>query len=127
MSTYTKAQLATELNNSIGYITFTKRDGSIRHMVCTRNQKLYPVYIPKTKSTNEYDHLLLVQDLEKNAFRSFVIDNVIEVRFEKRAKGIYFDRRRNRYVVRKQVNGQRKYIGSAKTYVEAIELLKQKD
>ena len=123
MNIQTKDQLQAKLFSNIAYITFEKRDKSIRKMICTRQPNLYPTYIPKTKEQLEYDHLLVVWDLEACAFRSMVIDNIMEMRFEKKQKGIYFNKKTNRYIVRKQINGKRKYLGSATTYSQAMKLL----
>lgn len=56
-------------------VTFTKKDGSVRAMLCTQNPDLIPEV---TYSTNTGpDHLVCVWDLEKEAWRSFKKDSII--------------------------------------------------
>lgn len=57
-------------------VTFKKRDGSIRQMLCTTNPELIE---EKTfsKNSNPNTHVQSVWDLEKAAWRSFRWDSVI--------------------------------------------------
>ncbi len=42
------------------------------------------------------------------------------------ARGVYYDKRQNRYVAQVAVNGRPRYVGSAKTEAEALELFKER-
>jgi WYL_2, Sm-like SH3 beta-barrel fold len=64
-------------------VTFTKADGTERVMKCTLQEG---VVIPHEKTTDrvkeENPHNLAVWDMEKNAWRSFRLSNVKQVRFD---------------------------------------------
>jgi hypothetical protein len=77
------------LDNTIT-VTFTKKDGSIREMTCTlRNDILPEKEISESKITRKQsDTVIPVYDLEKNAWRSFSLKSVIEVRFNKNVEDI---------------------------------------
>lgn len=60
-------------------IKFKKKDGSERVMNCTLMSDIIPIYEKKTERTRpENDNVLAVWDLDKEAFRSFKVDSVIE-------------------------------------------------
>jgi len=68
------------LKENVVKVVFTKKDGSEREMLCTLNQKLLPPRedggdeeAPKTKNPDQIN----VWDLEKGAWRSFMIDSMI--------------------------------------------------
>lgn len=70
------------LRENVLKVTFTKKDGTERQMLCTLNQKLLPPRedgeeeeAPKAKNPDQIN----VWDLEKGAWRSFMIDTVIMV------------------------------------------------
>lgn len=71
--------------NHIVRVTFTKKDGSIRIMECTTNLYLVPLSKhPKNKEevgTKEENVPVIynVYDLERFAWRSFIIANVISI------------------------------------------------
>ncbi len=71
--------------NQIVKVTFTKKDGSIRVMECTTNLYIVPLsQHPKRKEATESQEEKIpvvynVYDLEKFAWRSFTIANVISV------------------------------------------------
>lgn len=59
-------------------VTFTKADGTERVLQCTLN----PEYIPVSESKNtrkSSDEVMVVYDIEKDAWRSFRKDSVIKV------------------------------------------------
>lgn len=66
-------------NNTTTTVTFKKKDGTIRKMRCTRNPSLIPEeFHPKNESV-ESASALRVFDLDKNEWRSFVLENVMSV------------------------------------------------
>lgn len=63
-------------------VTFKKKDGTIRIMRCTLDSKVIPRYERKTdreKKPNELN--ISVFDLERKAWRSFVVKNITSVEF----------------------------------------------
>ena len=67
-------------------VVFTKKDGSLRTMLCTKDIETIPeAFRPKVKTDSDKpakptpDHLVSAFDLEANGWRSFVVDNVISV------------------------------------------------
>jgi len=75
----TKEEIKDLLKRKIVNVKFKKKDGSERTMKCTLLSDLVPVYEKKTERTRpENEGALAVWDLEKEAFRSFKIDSVID-------------------------------------------------
>ena len=73
----TKEALIENLRSNILKIQFTKKDGSDRLMTCTLQEKLIPVYEKKTERVKAIsDEIIVVWDLEKQAFRSFKLDSI---------------------------------------------------
>jgi hypothetical protein len=75
----TKDALKDLLKRKTVKITFKKKDGTERVMNCTLHEEVVPVYEKKTervKKTN--DDVLAVWDLDKDAFRSFKLDSLID-------------------------------------------------
>lgn len=70
------------LSNNEGVVTFTKKDGSIRNMLCTRNFSVIPKEShPKGDTTrNVSESVVTAWDLEKNAWRSFRVECVTAFR-----------------------------------------------
>jgi hypothetical protein len=62
-------------------VTFTKVDGTIRVMNCSLNPTLLPVVTQVAESVKRTTSLnnIRVFDIEKQAWRSFKIENVISV------------------------------------------------
>lgn len=61
-------------------VKFYKVDGTLRTMQCTLN----PAWIPKvekesTKKKADSNHNVCVYDVEKNGWRSFNVDSVVEI------------------------------------------------
>lgn len=80
--TLTKAFLKDLLQTKNLNIKFKKKDGSERLMLCTLRREALPV-LSETEETSktkkqENEEVLAVWDLEKNAFRSFRLDSIIE-------------------------------------------------
>jgi hypothetical protein len=75
----TKEEIKDLLKRKIVNVKFKKKDGSERTMKCTLLSDLVPVYEKKTERTRpENEGALAVWDLEKEAFRSFKVDSVID-------------------------------------------------
>jgi hypothetical protein len=75
----TKDTLKDLLKKKVVNVKFKKKDGSERVMKCTLLSDLVPIYEKKTERTRpENEGTLAVWDLEKEAFRSFKIDSVID-------------------------------------------------
>ena len=76
----TKQNLKEILKNNVISISFTKVDGSKREMKCTLKEELLPeLQVSSSLSKKqENEHVLPVWDLEKNSFRSFRIDSVLD-------------------------------------------------
>ncbi len=72
---------------SVFVVTFTKKDMSIRNMICTQDFDYIPSeFQPKPKSEGEptrvlSDDVARVYDFEAKGWRSFPYDQVIEINF----------------------------------------------
>jgi hypothetical protein len=81
---HTRDEILTTLGGeSIAFVKFVKSNGEVRRMKCTRNPKHIPeTFAPKTetdtKPVKENLDTINVYDLEKNGWRSFRVDSVIE-------------------------------------------------
>ena len=74
-----KTDLKQLLKKNTVEIKFKKKDGSERVMNCTLISDVVPVYEKKTERVRpDNDNLLAVWDLDKEAFRSFKLDSVID-------------------------------------------------
>ena len=74
-----KTNLKELLKKKIVEVKFKKKDNSERLMTCTLRSEMVPIYEKKTNRTKpEKEDTLAVWDLDKQAFRSFNIDSVIE-------------------------------------------------
>jgi hypothetical protein len=77
----TKDALKDLLKRKVVKITFKKKDGTERVMKCTLQEDLVPIYEKKTERVKKQnDETLAVWDLEKDSFRSFKVDSVIDYR-----------------------------------------------
>jgi hypothetical protein len=70
------------LSEDVAIVTFTKKDGTVRDMVCTRKIDRIPVDAQPKGGTQRQENLEVVTayDLEKAAWRSFRVDAVTEVK-----------------------------------------------
>lgn len=57
-------------------VTFTKKDGTERIMKCTRSPDLIPEDQHPKNGTGDSDSTLRVFDLDKNEWRSFIVENI---------------------------------------------------
>jgi len=65
------------------YVSFTKKDGTLREMRCTLNEEIVPKYEKTTETERKKnDEVMAVFDLDKSEWRSFRLDSVKEVRFD---------------------------------------------
>lgn len=72
-----KADLAAILREQSAVVTFTKKDGTTRRMLCTLQEGVVVPHEKKTDRTVEpKDDVLPVWDLEANAWRSINIDSI---------------------------------------------------
>lgn len=77
--TTNKDTLKDLLKRKVVQITFKKKDGTERVMKCTLQEDLVPIYEKKTERVKKQnDETLAVWDLEKDSFRSFKVDSVID-------------------------------------------------
>ena len=65
-------------------VTFTKKDGTIRKMLCTLKKKYLPQIVEETQphlsipKALEANNLFVVWDLENKDWRSFKLDSILE-------------------------------------------------
>jgi hypothetical protein len=75
-----KEKLNKMLNSGLVLVEFTKKDNTVRKMICTTSLNLIPeTFLPK-KSDNiktEYNSQKRVFDTQANGWRSFLFENVI--------------------------------------------------
>lgn len=70
------------LRNEKVKITFTKKDGTEREMLCTlANDKIPSEHAPKNTGKSQSDEALAVFDLENDGWRSFRWDSVKKIEF----------------------------------------------
>lgn len=76
---FDRDQVMNVLGNGVARITFTKKDGSIREMTCTRDLSIIQEeHHPKGVKETPGD-ALPVFDLDLNEWRSFAWDSLTEV------------------------------------------------
>lgn len=69
-------------DNKSTVVTFKKKDGTIRKMKCTRNPSLIPEEHHPKNETKDAENTIRVFDLEKQEWRSFIVENVMGVDYE---------------------------------------------
>jgi hypothetical protein len=78
-----KDELKNLLKGTVLTVNFKKKDDSTRKMICTLNEEYLPdvteeiTDITKKRSKTESADAIAVWDLEKQAWRSFRIDSII--------------------------------------------------
>ncbi len=78
MTIETVDQLKQALTEGSVRVEFTKLDGSHRSMLCTKNSSsIPPSAIPNGTGKKTNDSVISVYDLEKSAWRSIKIDNIL--------------------------------------------------
>lgn len=77
MKTLKKDEILAQLRDSPRWVTFKKLDGDTRVLHCTLQKSVVP------KTDEDYNNLpgdsIVAWDLEKNAWRSFVLDRVTRI------------------------------------------------
>lgn len=79
---FNRDELKRILSNNAHRVRFTKKDGSIRFMLCTLDSSLIPEKFEEAEPATPRkvsETTLRVYDLEAEGWRSFIIANVIEV------------------------------------------------
>jgi hypothetical protein len=80
MTEIEKNELKNELQSNSVYVSFVKKDGTIRKMLCTLSESKIPSeHTPKGTGKAKSADVLSVFDLEKSAWRSFRYDSITEI------------------------------------------------
>lgn len=82
--TYSKEELEKMLSTGISKIVFTKLDGTVREMVCTRDTTVMPAdMIPSTGKAPlnrvKSATTISVYDINEDGWRSFIVENLISI------------------------------------------------
>lgn len=77
-----KANLNSTLRSAKATIEFEKLDGSLRRIYCTLQESFLPTKEFGTGKRKVNDDILVVWDLEKNAWRSFRIASIKSITVE---------------------------------------------
>lgn len=72
-------ELKTTLLGGVCDVRFTKVDGTIREMRCTLKSDLVPATESSDKERKVNESVLPVWDLDKEGWRSFRVDSVLDV------------------------------------------------
>jgi hypothetical protein len=76
-----KSSLIQQLQLGVVNITFSKADGTTRHMRATLYSQLMPVVESKISTKKKSENSLPVWDLDKLEWRSFRYDTIMETNF----------------------------------------------
>lgn len=77
--------LSKSLLENVCVISFVKKDGETRVMTCTTNPSMIPVYERKTDKIRKPNaYVFSAFDLNKTAYRSFLLENVFAVKILKK-------------------------------------------
>jgi hypothetical protein len=77
-----KSAYHTFLKGNVARVKFKKVNGDIRDMLCTLREDLLPAAVEGTtvkRQNDTNDEVVAVYDIESEGWRSFRIDNVIEM------------------------------------------------
>lgn len=75
---YTKEQIHEAARSGIINVQFTKKDGSLRAMRCSLQEKYLPPLMGDAETTTKDNpDVLAVWDLDVNGWRSFRIDSIL--------------------------------------------------
>ena len=75
---WTKESIAEQLRQGVADIQFIKKDGSLREMRCTLNEKYLPVKTTEGAKKDNPD-VLAVWDIDSNGWRSFIVKQIVFV------------------------------------------------
>ena len=73
-------KILSQLYNNVCLVSFLKKDGDTRVMLCTTSPDFVPVVEKKTdrvKKSNPY--VISAFDLNKSAYRSFLVENILDM------------------------------------------------
>jgi len=65
-----------KLKHGSWIVEFTKKDGTPAVMECTLDERLLPESERELEARTEQNHLLHVYSLDRQGWRSFIVDNV---------------------------------------------------
>lgn len=78
----TKEELQTQLKTDTKKITFNKKDGTLREMICSLN----PKHLPKKKELKEdakpkkeNPDIVAVWDMDNKGWRSIILKSIVEI------------------------------------------------
>jgi hypothetical protein len=77
-------KILVQLHNNVCLVSFLKKDGETRVMLCTNIPQLLPIVEKKTdkvRKTNNYT--ISTFDINKGAFRSFLVENLLDIKILK--------------------------------------------
>ena len=76
-----KSEIQKILRDRVATVTFTKKDGTERVMKCTLNESSIPAaHRPKGEAPRkENDTVVAAFDVEKEGWRSFTIESIINI------------------------------------------------
>ena len=75
---YTKDMIREAARAGVISVQFTKKDGSLREMLCSLEEKYLPPLMNDTEiTTKDNPEVLAVWDIESHGWRSFRIDSVL--------------------------------------------------
>ena len=77
-----KEKILTLLKENECYVTFKKKDGTLRTMLCTLLTEKIPEKNESTRHWTPCDYTISAFDLEANGWRSFIIENVEDILIE---------------------------------------------
>ena len=75
----TKTALIDTLSAGVHTVTFTKVDGTVSSMQCTLDPALLPARVATESAKPKNDTVMSVFNVDKQAWRSFRVANVISV------------------------------------------------
>ena len=87
MTPKTKEELIADLRSHKCRIVFKKKDDTLRTMICTLREDMLPSREVETSKKSSNERVLPVWDVEKNSWRSFRLDSVIDFRKEEENEG----------------------------------------
>lgn len=77
---YTKEQIRETARAGVISVRFTKKDGTLREMRCSLQEKYLPPLMNDTEiTTKDNPEVLAVWDIESHGWRSFRIDSVMSM------------------------------------------------
>jgi hypothetical protein len=75
-----RGKIVTDLYQNICLVTFRKKDGQTRIMLCTNNPDFVPVVEKKTDKIRKTNlSVISAYDINKSAYRSFLVENILDV------------------------------------------------